>query len=222
MNQNSPEWYAARLFHFTSSELHKLMTEPKDKADKAAGSLSKSAKTYINDKVAELITNGTCLDYKELNTYEVRWGNTYETEAAYAYEQKEIVTTTTCGFFEYDKFPSFGGSPDRLVGKDGFLEIKCPYNTSIHVEYLAMERQEDLKKIAPSYYTQIQGNFIATGREWCHFVSYDPRCQNPKMALKILEIKPDKQQIDKALKKLKEAEAYKNELINRIIKLQYA
>ena len=41
--QNSPEWYNARLFHFTSSELYKLMTEPRSAADKAAGKLSATA-----------------------------------------------------------------------------------------------------------------------------------------------------------------------------------
>ena len=47
--QNTSEWYASRLFRFTSSELGKLMTEPRSKADKEAGKLSATAEEYIFD-----------------------------------------------------------------------------------------------------------------------------------------------------------------------------
>ena len=59
---------------FTSSELDDLLSEPKSKANKEAGKLSESSKDYVYDKVSEQITNGTILDYKELNNKEVKWG----------------------------------------------------------------------------------------------------------------------------------------------------
>ena len=53
--QNNPDWYQDRLFHFTSSELYKLLSEPREKAKKEAGELSESAKTYVYDKISEYI-----------------------------------------------------------------------------------------------------------------------------------------------------------------------
>ena len=50
--QRSPEWHAARLGLFTSSEIYKLMSEPKKKTEV----LSEGAKTYIMQKVAESLT----------------------------------------------------------------------------------------------------------------------------------------------------------------------
>ena len=79
--QNNPDWYQDRLFHFTSSELYKLLSEPREKAKKEAGELSESAKTYVYDKISEYITNGTCLEYKDFNSREVQWGKELEIPA---------------------------------------------------------------------------------------------------------------------------------------------
>lgn len=220
MLQNNPEWYQDRLFHFTSSELYKLLSEPREKAKKEAGELSESAKTYVYDKISEYITNGTCLDYKELNTREVQWGKDLEIPARHVYEKARDVQVSDCGFYEYN--PYFGGSPDGLVGDDGIIEIKCPFNTSVHVKHLRMKTQEDLAKGYFEYYVQIQGNFIATGRKWCDFISYDPRCQNELFALKVLRIERDEELIQKCLEKLAKANEYKNMVMDELISIQCA
>lgn len=54
-----------------------------------------------------------------------------------------------------------------------------------------MATPDDLRREKPEYYAQIQGNYLATGRRWCDFVSYDPRCANPLLAVKILRIPRD-------------------------------
>ena len=89
--QRTPEWYSGRLEMFTSSELDDLLSEPKSKADKEAGKLSESSKDYVYDKVSEQITNGTILDYKELNNKEVKWGQQYEDEARMQYEPERVI-----------------------------------------------------------------------------------------------------------------------------------
>jgi hypothetical protein len=54
------------------------------------------------------------------------------------------------------------------VGDFGLVEIKCP-NTATHIERL-------LGVSTPGkYVTQIQWQLACTGRQWCDFVSYDPR-----------------------------------------------
>ena len=186
--QDNPEWYRDRLFHFTSSELYKLLSEPREKVKKKAG--------------------------------EVAWGKELEISARHAYEKKKGVEVNDCGFFEFNDY--FGGSPDGLVGQDGFIEIKCPFNTSIHVKHLRLKDENDLKKEHYEYYVQIQGNFIATGRKWCDFISYDPRCQSELFALKVIRVLPDQEFIENCIKKLAKANEYKEKVMDEIIKLQCA
>ena len=50
--QDNPEWYRDRLFHFTSSELYKLLSEPREKVKKKAGELSETSKSYMYDKIS--------------------------------------------------------------------------------------------------------------------------------------------------------------------------
>jgi len=52
-NQRTPEWIQSRMGRFSCSQLHRLMTEPKAKADKEAGKLSDGAITYVMECIAE-------------------------------------------------------------------------------------------------------------------------------------------------------------------------
>ena len=76
--------------------------------------------------------------------------------------------TSMCGFIPHPTIDRAGASPDLLVGDDGQAEIKCPYNGAVHVETLLKGMPEDHKY-------QIQMQLACTGRQWCDFVSYDPR-----------------------------------------------
>lgn len=211
-SQNNAQWYGARLFHFTSSELHKLLTKPK-----GGEGISKTAETYIFDKIAEELTNGTCLDYTQIDTKETRWGHEFEPAAREAYEQAMGVEVELCGFIEHS--PSFGGSPDGLVGEDGGIEIKCPFNSAVHARYLMMRKAEDLKALKPEYYTQIQGNLLVTGRKWFDFVSFDPRVQNPAFQLMVLHIPRDEKMIAEIVEALDRATKYRDELLKQLMNL---
>lgn len=210
MEQNTAQWYGARLFHFTSSELSKLLTKPK-----SGEGVSKTAEAYIYDKIAEELTNGTCLDYTQVDTKETRWGHDCEPNARKAYEAAMGVEVELCGFIEYSS--SFGGSPDGLVGEDGGIEIKCPYNSAVHARYLLMQSPADLKALKPEYYAQIQGNLLVTGRKWFDFVSYDPRVQNPAFALKILRIPRDEKMIAEIIDAVDRATKYRDQLLRNIM-----
>ena len=55
-----------------------------------------------------------------------------------------------------------------LHGGDGVLEIKCP-TTAVHVGYI-------IAGITPEeYQPQMLAEMACTGRQWCDFVSFDPR-----------------------------------------------
>ena len=61
-----------------------------------------------------------------------------------------------------------GASPDGMVSSSGLIECKCP-DTKTHIETI-------LSGSAPSkYIPQMQWQMACTGREWCDFVSFDPR-----------------------------------------------
>jgi len=76
-----------------------------------------------------------------------------------------------------------GASPDGLVGDDGMVEIKCP-NTATHIETLLTN------KIDEKYIYQMQWQMACTGRQWCDFVSFDPR-MDEALQLKIISVARD-------------------------------
>lgn len=211
--QNTPEWFNDRLFHFTSSELYKLLTKPKSKHDHEAGKPSKTMEEYIFEKLAEDLT-GRYDD--SLDTKALRWGETYEADARLAYETVTGKSVDLCGFIEWSKI--FGGSPDGLVDNDGIIEIKCPYTTANHVKYLLLENQDELFKLKPEYYTQIQGNLLVTGRGWCDFISYDPRCIRSEFSLKILRVNRDEELIKKIKVALNNAERIKECITEQLVR----
>lgn len=87
-----------------------------------------------------------------------------------------------CGQFIHETKQLLGASPDLLVkcsccGK-GILEVKCSFciandiPTDLNLDYLVKMNDEVTLKRKYSYYTQVQGQFGVTKREWCHFLVY--------------------------------------------------
>lgn len=180
--QGSPEWHAARLGRVTASRFADILTEPRSAADKKAGNLSATAQSYLLDLVAETLT-GQCQGFE--GNKATQWGNDNEPAAVEVYE---AVTGHVChevGFVEHPVDALIGGSPDRLIAEDGGLEIKCPFNTRVHLGYLldgALPRE---------YEAQVQGLLWITGREWWDFVSYDPRIPDVSLSLFCVRVERD-------------------------------
>jgi hypothetical protein len=84
------------------------------------------------------------------------------------YELKTGNDVDQVGIIEHQSIAMTAASPDGLIGNDGLIEIKCP-NTATHIDYL-------LAGVAPSdYHSQMLWQMECTGRDWCDFVSFDPR-----------------------------------------------
>lgn len=212
MEQRTTEWYQMRLARFTASEFHKLMTSGRGK-DQLFG---KTAFTYINDKVAEIITNGTILDYKKVDAKSIEWGNAWEPEAKVKYFNKTGRIISDCGFFEINDY--FGASPDGLVGNDGLVEIKCPYDTANHIDNLRIKTIEEFEQLRYEYYIQIQVQLMATKREWCDFVSYDPRCIN-HLSLSRLRVLPNPAVQDEIKMREEKARNIMNSIVNELFEM---
>lgn len=173
-----------RLGLFTASSIHKLTEKGKAKGEL----FGKGAMTYIYEKIAEIIT-GECP--VQARSASLEWGNEHEKDASmwlsqthpHTYHGKENAV-----FIPYSKFA--GGSPDGLHD-DYVVELKCPYISANHIQWLVNKSPEWLKKAHFDYYVQTQFNMACTGKERGIIASYDPRTVEPEHRMAIIEVERD-------------------------------
>lgn len=157
-DQGTPEWFAARLGKATASKMADIVAKTKSGP-------SASRANYSAQLVAERLT-GVPAD--SFTNGAMQWGTDHEAEARDAYRLHALVEIAEIGFVDHPTIAMSGASPDGLVGDDGLVEIKCP-NTATHISTLLG------KSVPAKYVYQIQWQLACTGRQWCDFVSYDPR-----------------------------------------------
>jgi len=159
LEQGSDEWKQARLGHVTASNMAEVMSKGKGTAE-AVGRYK-----YKVRLVAERLTMTAGESYSNAA---MQWGIEQEQFACIAYEAQKETFVDKIGFVLHPDIKWLGVSPDRIVGHEGLIEVKCP-NTTTHLDYLFDN------KVPAEYYKQIQCQLWVTGRQWCDFVSYDPR-----------------------------------------------
>ena len=155
MEQRTEEWFAARLGKVTASKVSAVLAK-KDSATRS---------DYLTDLVLERLTG------KQQEFYQndaMQWGTDTEPQARMAYEAFKGVLVDEMGFIDHPSIQYFGCSPDGLVDKDGLVEIKCP-NSKTHLSTLLNG------KIPTKYIPQVQTQMAVMNRQWCDFVSFDPR-----------------------------------------------
>lgn len=158
MEQQTNEWFAARLGKVTASRVADIIAKTKS-------GYSTSRANYMAELICERLTGSRGDFYKNAA---MEWGTATEPQARAAYEAVAGVLVEEVGFVPHSTITMAGASPDGLVGADGLVEIKCPI-TATHIDTL-------LGCTVPSKYnTQMQWQMACTGRQWCDFVSYDPR-----------------------------------------------
>lgn len=158
MEQRTEKWFAARLGKVTASKVSDVVTKTKS-------GYGASRATYMTDLAIERLTGNPTEFYANAA---MQWGTETEPQARAAYEFIQGVTVVEEGFIEHPAIPMSGASPDGLVGDDGMLEIKCPMSKT-HYDTLLTG------KIAKKYIDQMQWQMDCAGRQWCDFVSFDPR-----------------------------------------------
>ena len=155
--QGGADWINARLGIATASQFHRIIT-PKTAKPAAA------AEKYLHQLCAEWAIGQPIAEYEDVQDFMQR-GTDMEKEAVAWYELQRETDTTVAGFCLTDDRRA-GCSPDRLVGEDGGLEIKCP-SAAVHVGYL-------LGQDPDAYRAQVQGALWITGRAWWDRLSYHP------------------------------------------------
>lgn len=166
--QGSPEWYAARCGKITASCFGKLAG-----SGRSGGGFTQTAITYMTQVLAERLTG---VPQDEIQSKYLDHGNKHEPTARqlYQWHLTDRVEIKQVGFVDHPTIPFCGGSPDALIGDDGVLEIKCPYNVHNHIANIENDGTLDR-----DYIWQMQGNLWITGRHWCDFVSFHPFVPEP-------------------------------------------
>ena len=202
INQKEQEWHGKRLGRLTSSKFDVMMKTGRSKGDR----FSATCMAYIYEKIAEISIQAP----HHVSSQAMEWGLDNEPEAIREYERASSQKVESCvhRFFEYGEWA--GGTPDGLVGTDGIIEVKCPFNPANHIETLLSEQ------IPSKYYAQVQGNMMVTNRKWCDFISYDPRQANG-MNLVILRIYRDEEFIEMLKERIDEVRIKMQELMERIM-----
>ena len=155
--QGTPEWLMVRSGIPTASMFDKILTPKRLE-------LSAQSVDYMNALLAERIMGHPVQEHV---TFWIERGSMLESKAVKNYEFQRDMDTEEVGFCSNDD-GTIGASPDRLVGADGLLEIKCP-SEAIHVGYLRGDQGAYEK-----YRLQCQGQLWITGREWVDIMSYHP------------------------------------------------
>ena len=158
MEQRSAQWFQVRWGKVTASRMADILA--KTKSGYAA-----TRKNYMAQLLIERLTPPPTEDTSWKNEAMI-FGTVNEPVARLEYELETGNEVQEAFFEALDD--DIGASPDGYIGEDGLIEIKVP-NTDTHLETLRTG------KVPTQYFTQMQGQMLCTGREWCDFVSYDPR-----------------------------------------------
>lgn len=156
--QGSPEWLALRVGKVTASRVADVIAKTKT-------GWGASRANYMAELIAERLTGDPAEKYTNAAMV---WGSEKEPDARAAYEFFRDAQVVEVAFIDHPIIGMTGASPDGLVGPHGLVEIKCP-NTATHLDTLLS------RTIPGKYVTQMLWQMACTGRQWCDFVSYDPR-----------------------------------------------
>ena len=158
MEQRTEVWYASRLGKVTASRVAYIVAKTKT-------GYSASRAKYMGELLCERLTGSRGDTYQNAAMV---WGVNTEPQARVAYEAALGELVEEVGFIPHPTIGMAGASPDGLVGEEGLVEIKCP-NTITHIDTLLSIA------VPQQYMTQMQWQMACTDRNWCDFVSYDPR-----------------------------------------------
>lgn len=180
--QGSDAWFAQRLGKLTASRMADVIARTKD-------GYSTSREKYLVELALERITGARQEAYSNAA---MEWGTNSEPLARAAYEAETGFLVVETGMVPHPRIAMAGASPDGLVNHDGLLEIKCPQSAT-HIKNLCSGKPEG------KYLTQMMWQLSCTGRDWCDFVSYDPRMPDG-LQLMVTRIERD----DKRIQQLEE------------------
>ncbi len=157
--QGSTEWLLERCGSVTASRVKDVVAKLKNGKESAARA------SYKLELLTEVLTGRAAEHYVSA---EMQHGIETEPIARTTYEMAKGVEVERIGYARHPRIPRCGASPDGLVGDDGLVEFKCP-TTATHLHYVLNETIPD------EYLPQCMWQMACSGRQYCDFVSFDPR-----------------------------------------------
>lgn len=195
IQQRSEEWFQIRLGKVTASRVADVVAKTKT-------GWGASRANYMAELLAERLTGSPA---EKFTNAAMQWGTDNEAAARQKYSEIKSVVVSEIAFVDHPRIEMSGASPDGLVGMAGNLEIKAP-NTATHIDTLLSG------SVPGKYNIQMQWQMACCERDWCDFVSYDPRLPE-KMQLFIQRIERD----DKLISELEEqVQEFLHELSSKV------
>jgi putative phage-type endonuclease len=199
MEQQTNEWFTARLGKVTASRVADVIAKTKT-------GYSASRDNYMAQLICERLTGQKG---ESFTNAAMEHGTQTEPLARSAYENARSLLVKEVGFINHPRIEMSGASPDGLVADDGLVEIKCP-NTATHIDTLLSG------KVPTKYITQMQWQMLCCERKWCDFVSFDNRLPE-HLQLFVQEVEFDPEY---AAMLEKEVVLFLTELDNKVAKLK--
>lgn len=157
IEQNSPEWEAARCGLVTASGFADVLAQGR------GGAPSKTRQTYLYKLAGERITGKPAENYR--NGFMDR-GHEVEDQARAWYEMVTEAEVERVSFMRCDE-RRVGCSPDGLIGADAGFEAK---SVAPHLLIPILESGE----FPSEHKAQVQGSLWVTGRKWWACVAFFP------------------------------------------------
>lgn len=223
-----------RVGKFTASNMHKLLTEPKTKADKEAGYLSETAKTYIEEVAIEEVTGWK----PHFTSAATNHGNINEAEGGKILEMLGFNIEHTAPQFSYVR-GNIAATPDYIeyqgIDVDRVFDVKCPFSPKSFFEQKQIHlncMNNDLQGVPKPYFWQLQTQMYCTNSKksvllryltssvtdnYGNVIEYDLDLQYRYF---FTEVKYCERSIEKMLEAVEKAEKYKNYFIEKVIKWQ--
>lgn len=172
VDQNTDAWLNLRIGIPTASRASDLVT--------STGKLSESLPRYAEELAMNRYAGKSVSSFS--GSYATERGHEIEPHAAAWYAFERDVEPDECGFFT-DDLNRYGASPDRTVGDDGLIEIKCQ-DAKGHLKTLLAYHKT--RKPPAAYYSQAQMELLVTERAWLDLTLY-----HPDLPSTIIRILPD-------------------------------
>ncbi|WP_347337059.1 lambda exonuclease family protein [Bradyrhizobium retamae] len=150
-DQNSPEWFAARMGIPTASQFATVMAKGE----------GKTRRTYMMKLAGEIITGEPMESFSNEHTER---GHKMEGEARDLYAFQTGAQLERVGFIKSGRA---GASPDSLIGQDGGAEIKTKLPHLLAELILKDE-------FPPEHKAQVQGTLWISKRQWWDIAVYYP------------------------------------------------
>lgn len=173
VEQQSPEWMEMRKGCVTGSMVRHAIGKKKRQPKDGSSEYLQLREDYMIDIVTTRITGRMSDRYVSKAMQE---GVEREPDAIIAYEERFDVMVSPGGLVYHPEIDFYATSPDGLVGDNIVFEAKCPTQAT-HMRYInefCEAAKNGIPWVPEEYVPQVKAHLACTGREFCHFVSFNP------------------------------------------------